>query len=135
MKSRKKVAVLEIYDAAMWDQLKGFWNKVQNQVSERNLFKEDADILRGTTNELFTKLKSLRANNDNNFKSVSTELYENFIKLIEGVEEKASKGLRINVLFEELKDLQKKFRDLNITKEHRSKIWDQDRRGIQKFEE
>ncbi len=121
---KEKVAVLEIYDAAMWDQLKGFWNKVQNQVSERNLFKEDADILRGTTNELFTKLKSLRANNDNNFKSVSTELYENFIKLIEGVEEKASKGLRINVLFEELKDLQKKFRDLNITKEHRSKIWD-----------
>jgi hypothetical protein len=108
----------------MWDHLKNFWNKVQDQVSERNLFKEDADVLRSTTNELFTKLKSLRANNDNNFKTLSAEIYDNFVKSIEAVEEKASKGLRINVLFDELKELQKKFRDLNITKDHRSKIWD-----------
>lgn len=121
---KERIASIENYDASLWDQLKNFWNKVQDQVRERNLFKEHAEILRTTTNDLFTKLKSLRANNDNSFKTASSELYDNFIQTIEGIEEKAAKGLRINVLFDELKDIQKKFKELNFTKEHRSKLWE-----------
>ena len=121
---KEKISGLENYDAQLWDQLKNFWNKVQDQVKERNLFKEHAEILRNSTNELFTKLKSLRTNNDNSFKTASSELFDNINKDIEAIEEKAAKGLRINVLFDELKDIQKKFKELNFTKEHRSKLWD-----------
>ena len=38
-----KISQLSSYSAEAWDQLKTFWNKVQDQVKEKNLFREHAD--------------------------------------------------------------------------------------------
>ena len=58
---KEKIQALSNYDAKMWDGLKAFWDKVQGQSRERNLFREHADTLRDNINVLFEDLKKLRA--------------------------------------------------------------------------
>jgi len=120
---KERVEQLTNFDSATWDHLKGFWDKVQEQVKERNLFRDQADSLRDTANELFTKLKEMRTRIDNDFKVKSKENLESFQKLVEDVETRAAKGLRIQPLFDELKELQQKFKSLEFTRDDRNKVW------------
>jgi len=120
---KERVEQLSNFDSAAWDHLKTFWDKVQEQVKERNLFRDQADSLRDTANGLFTKLKEMRTRIDNDFKTKSKDNLENFQKLIEDVEARAAKGLRIQPLFDELKELQSKFKSLEFTRDDRNKVW------------
>ena len=120
---KDRVDGLEAFDSNLWESLKQFWGKVQTQVKERNLFKEHADALRDNTNILFAKLKELRAKLDDQFKKVSQENHDSFIEKLEEVEQKIKEGLRLQPIFEELKKLQKQFRESKFTRDHRSKVW------------
>jgi DNA repair exonuclease SbcCD ATPase subunit len=120
---KDKIEALRDYDANVWDELKAFWDKVQNQVRERNIFREQADMLRDTANELFTKLKLLRTQLDDNFKSKSKDNFDKLHTLIEDIEQRAAKGLRLQPLFDELKQLQQQFKELEFTRDDRNKIW------------
>ena len=44
---------------------------------------------------------------------------------MDAVEKKVEDGLSLQPLFEELKEIQKKFRDTNFTREHRALVWKQ----------
>ncbi len=120
---RQKINAADRYENSLWDNLKSFWDKVQEQVKDRNLFKDHADALRDNTNELFSHMKTLRAKMDEEFRNRSKELMETFHKTIDDIHERMSSGTRLAPLFEELKDLQRKFRDARFTREHRSKVW------------
>lgn len=112
------------FESSLWDELKTFWDKVQNQVRDKNLFREHADALRDKTNELFALLKSLRTKLDQEFEAVSRENYDRMLQQLAEIERKITEGLRLQPLFEELKEMQRKFRDIKFTKEHRAKVWE-----------
>ena len=44
--------------------------------------------------------------------------------MLADVEKKVSDGLRLQPLFDDLKEMQRKFREAKLTKDHRTKIWD-----------
>jgi chromosome segregation ATPase len=44
--------------------------------------------------------------------------------MLTDVEKKVSDGLRLQPLFDDLKEMQRKFREAKLTKDHRTKIWD-----------
>ncbi len=120
---KEKVESLKSFDSATWEALKSFWAKVQDQVRDRNLFREHANALRDSTNEIFSKLKELRSSLDEEFQSVSNEHFEQFMQILEDLEKKVVDGMNLTVIFDELKNIQRKFRDAKFTREHRSKVW------------
>jgi len=120
---KEKIEQLTDYDSKTWEALKTFWNKVQGQVRERNLFRDHANSLRENTNELFSKMKEMRAVLNKEFEGVSQTHFETFKTKLTELEEKVTKGMNLTNIFNELKDVQKQFRDTKFTKEHRAKVW------------
>ncbi len=117
------VAKLTAYDSDTWEQLKNFWGKVQDQVKERNLLREHADILRDETNVLFGKLKELRSALDDQFREMSKGHMDTFMTKLDDIEKNVADGVRLPAVFDQLKGLQRNFREIKLTREHRSKIW------------
>ena len=121
---QEKIGKLTAFDANVWDGLKGFWSKVQEQVRERNLFRDHANALRDNTNALFGKMKELRSALDNEFKALSKEHHGQFLSTLENIEAKIKAGVNLPGIFEELKKIQRNFRDTKLTREHRSQVWE-----------
>lgn len=121
---KEKVDQLSAYSSDVWDELKGFWGKVQGQVRERNLFRDHANTLRDNTNQLFDRMKELRASLDAEFQKVSQDAYEGFISKLDDLEKRAEGGSKLAAVFEELKDMQRRFRESKLTREHRSSVWE-----------
>jgi len=121
---KTRVDKIEAFDGDLWGSLKNFWDKVQAQVSDKNLLREHADKLRDATNALFGRLKELRSKLDEDFQHRSKENVDKFNAMLEAVETKIVEGLRLQGLFDELKELQRKFRDTEFTRDHRSKVWE-----------
>ncbi len=122
---KERVEQLSGYSGEVWEELKGFWAKVQDQMRERNLFREHADELKNTTNDLFGKMKDMRKTLDKEFQTVSEQHLNEFKETLGGIKERLEKGLNLNGIFEDLKNVQRKFRDTKLTRDHRSSVWDQ----------
>lgn len=119
-----KVTQLTEYSGEVWDSLKGFWNKVQEQVKDRNLFREHAEVLRDTTNGLFDQLKQMRTSMSNEFEENSKTLYNQFNNVLDEIEKKVEIGIqRFPEIFEDLKKTQASFRDKKLTRDHSNEIW------------
>ena len=121
---KEKVEQLTGYDSKVWESLKGFWSKVQSQVRERNLFKDHANSLRDNTNLLFARLKEMRATLDQEFQQLSEGHLNTFMNTLQDVEDKIVKGMNLSGVFDELKNIQRQFRDTKLTREHRAKVWE-----------
>lgn len=122
---KEKVAALQTYDPKLWDSLRGFWDKVQDQARDRNLFREHADNLRDNINALFDDLKKMRARVQDEFSAVSQKVFDDFSKALSDVEARiASGGAKMNSVFDELKQLQRRYRDAKMSNEHRNQLWD-----------
>lgn len=120
---RDKVSDLTAFDEATWEELKGFWGKVQSQIHDKNLFRDHAGKLRDQTNDLFGKLKELRRQLDDEFKTRSKANAKALMEKLANIEERIEGGLGLQPLFEELKKLQNQYKDTPLTKDDRSKIW------------
>ena len=119
-----KVTQLTEYSGEVWNSLKGFWTKVQEQVRERNLFREHADVLRDTTNVLFEEMKQKRTTLSNEFEGNSSAIYAKFNEVLDEIEKKVEQGInRFPSVFEDLKKTQSQFRDQKLTKDHSNEIW------------
>lgn len=111
------------YSIHAWDELKNFWDKVQGQIQDRNIFRSHAAALKEQTNNMFTRLKELRKDLDKEFNDESKTNFEKFNAKLEEIEERITKGLSLHVLFEDLKQLQNKLKDIRFSKDHRNKVW------------
>lgn len=118
-----RVNAMTTYSADMWNTLKEFWDKVQGQVRERNLFREHADTLRDKINALFTKLKELRTDMDNAFVSQSKAVHDKFMADLDAIEQRATSGGRLASLFDELKLVQRNFREAKLSRDHSNSVW------------
>ncbi|MFZ4544125.1 MAG: hypothetical protein ACOYOA_08760 [Saprospiraceae bacterium] len=121
---KEKVDKLTNYDGGMWDTLKTFWDKVQNQVQERNLFREHADSLRDGINTMFVKLKDMRTSLNTEFEAKSAEAHNNFMALLDAIEERIKTNPKSASIFEDLKQMQADYRTAVMTRDHRNHVWE-----------
>ncbi len=120
---KDRVGQLSKFDTGIWEELKGFWSKVQEQVREKNLFHDHATKIKERTNELFSELKLMRKALDKEFQSVSEEHFSNMREQLQKIEKKIEDGLSLQPIFQELKDIQRTFRNTKFTGEHRGQLW------------
>ena len=120
-----KIAQMSHFSGEVFGALKGFWVKVNNQLKDRNLFREHADELRDTTNVLFEKLKSMRTEVANEYEENSKKWFEQLTVVLDDIEQRIEEGVsRFPDLFEKLKNVQKQFREQKLTRDHSNEIWD-----------
>lgn len=132
---KEKIEGLSQYENVAWDDLKNFWTKVQNQVNEKNLFREHGAALREKTNHLFDKLKELKKSLESEFETQSKKYYETFSQELNDIEEKIEKGLGLSPLFDDLKKIQTKVREFKFTKDDRNELWDKIDASFKKLKE
>lgn len=120
---KDKVEQLTEYDKDLWNEMKAFWEKVQGQVKEKNLYREHANTLRKSSDLVFDMLKKLRKVLDAEFEKLSSEAVNGFFGKMDQIEGKIDKGLGLKPIFEELKKVQSEFRDAKFTRDDRNKVW------------
>ncbi|MCB0655686.1 MAG: hypothetical protein KDC57_06085 [Saprospiraceae bacterium] len=120
---KERVKSATDFEHPLWEDLKGFWNKVQDQVKERNLFKEHIQELRDKTNKLFDEMKKKRRAMDEVFEKKSKEYATRFEEELNEIKEKIDEGLSLQPIFDELKKIQNRFKDSPLSQADRSKIW------------
>jgi len=121
---QEKVNALDSFQPPVWEELKGFWGRIQEQIRDRNLDRSHAQELRQKTNALFAQMKALRRKQDEAFKEHSKEERDRFMKELEAIEERLAQGMRLQGLFEDLKKLQRSIKKAPLTRDHRSAVWD-----------
>lgn len=119
----EKVHAMQEFSSGVWDELKGFWDKVMVQARDRNLFREHIDQLRDKSNGLFDHLKSLRKASEMKLRQQSGEIASAFNEKLDDVFAKVSEGKHLINLFETLKGLQREYHDLALTRDDRNKLW------------
>lgn len=132
---KEKIDHLTAFDSQAWDELRTFWAKIQEQVNERNLFREHGAALREKTNVLFDRLKELKKSYISEAESISKKHLDDMIGLLQNVEAKIEKGLGLGPLFNELKKIQNDIKDIKFTKEDRNEIWDKINVAFKKLKE
>jgi len=115
---------LKEYDNKTWNEMRTFWSKVQEQVIEKNLFRDHAQNLKNKTNRLFDHLKALKKKVEDQYETNSAKHKETIMAELKNIEDKIEKGLGLKPIFEELKNLQNKLRGIKFTKNDRNTIWE-----------
>jgi hypothetical protein len=119
-----KVEKMTKYSKEMWEELKTFQTKIQNQVQEQNLFREHTNILRDRLNELFGSLKKLREVEDTAFEAAANEVFQKMSNLLNQVDEALEKNSGDwGKWFDKLKALQAELKTAKLTREGRNEIW------------
>jgi hypothetical protein len=119
-----QIAQMSEFSGEVFGALKGFWGKVNNQVKDRNLFREHADDLRDTTNNLFEKLKGMRTVVMNEYEDNSKKWFDQLNATLDDVEQRIETGIqRFPELFDKLKNTQKEFREQKLTRDHSNELW------------
>jgi hypothetical protein len=120
---KERVHTMQEFSLPLWEELKGFWDKVQNQFRERNLFRDHVDALRKESDELFAHMKKLRQATEATARKRSAELASGFSEKLDDVFAKIEEGTQLINTFESLKGLQREYHDLDLTRDDRNKLW------------
>jgi gas vesicle protein len=118
-----KIKNADQYQNTLWEEMKEMWEKVQKNIFDKTLLREHSQQLREMTNDIFTSLKSMRKDMDGELDRVSREFADKFNGKLDEVEGKIKSGLGLQPLFNDLKRLQQEFKDAQLSRGDRSKIW------------
>lgn len=121
---KEKLKGLSEYDNIIWEDLKGFWDKVQVQIREKSLFRNHIESLKVKTDEAFKMLKELKKKGEKELKEESSKNFAHFSEILNTIEDKIRSGLGLHPIFEELKQVQQKFRETEFSRDHRKALWD-----------
>ena len=120
---KEKLSGADNYKNQLWEEMKETWEKVQKNIFDKTLMREHGQQLREMTNDIFTQLKDMRKNLDTEADRVSREVADKFNATLDQVEEKIKGGLGLQPLFNDLKRLQGEFKDAELSRGDRAKIW------------
>lgn len=118
-----QVESLQAYSKSTWDTMKDFWDKIQTQINEQNIFREHSEALRERTNGLFAKLKDLRSLEDSAFELESRKNFDEVAGQIAKIETELESAQDTFGLFEALKNIQKDFKNIKLSRTLRSELW------------
>ena len=99
------------YSSDLWNQAKNFWQKVQSQLQDKTLMREQGNELRKRSDAVFAKLKELREAVNAQYEEESTKQKAKFAALLDDVEKRIGEGTHLNKVFQELRELQRKFHE------------------------
>ena len=120
-----RIEAMDTYDRNIWDELRAFQNKVQEQHKSRNLSNEKNEQLRGQINPLFTRLKELRAEEDSRLQAASSELLDKLNEELGRIETVLyGPNPYLNSVFNDLREVQKSYRAQSLPRSSRNEIWD-----------
>lgn len=120
---KEKLTGSDNYKNQLWEEMKETWEKIQKNIFDKTLMREHGHQLREMTNDIFTQLKDMRKNLDTEVDRVSREIADKFNKKLDEVEEKIKSGLGLQPLFNDLKRMQQEFKDAELSRGDRAKIW------------
>jgi hypothetical protein len=113
----------EAYSGELWNQAKTFWQKVQSQVQDKTLLREQGNELRKRSDAVFAKLKEMRQAVNAQYEVESAKQKENFSQLLADLEVRIGEGTHLNKVFQELRDVQRKFHNVKFTKQDRDSVY------------
>ena len=111
------------YSSDLWNQAKNFWQKVQGQLQDKTLLREQGNELRKRSDAVFVKLKELREAVNAEYEAESVKQKANFAALLEGLEARIVEGTHLNKVFQELREVQRKFHGVKFTKKDRDAVY------------
>ncbi|WP_116105039.1 hypothetical protein [Lewinella sp. IMCC34191] len=111
------------YSSDLWNQAKAFWQKVQGQLQDKTLLREQGNELRKRSDAVFARLKELRQEVNAQYEAESAKQKEKFGQLLQEVEGRITEGTHLNKVFQELRDLQRKFHGIKFTKKDRDEVY------------
>ena len=111
------------YSSELWNQAKNFWQKVQSQLQDKTLMREQGNELRKRSDAIFARLKELRQEVNAQYEAESAKQKAKFSKLLEDVETRIGEGTHLNKVFQELRELQRKFHGIKFTKQDRDEVY------------
>ena len=120
---KEKIHSADSYKNQLWEEMKESWEKIQKNIFDKTLLREHGQQLRDMTNDIFSRLKNMRKEMDSEIDRVSHEIADTFNSKLDEVENKIKSGLGLHPLFNDLKRLQQEFKDANLSRNDRSKIW------------
>ncbi len=120
---KEKLKGADNYKNQLWEEMKEVWEKIQKNIFDKTLMRDHGHQLREMTNDIFSQLKNMRKELDSEVDRVSKELADKFNKKLDEVEEKVKSGLGLQPLFNDLKRMQQEFKNAELSRGDRTKIW------------
>ncbi len=118
-----KIDSLAGYDNQTWDELKGFWKRVQDHWNERILTQEDVEPIKEKTNQLFDQLKEMKSEFNDELKKTSRKHFDTFSVMLNEIDDRIQANKNLKQVFDDLKKVQEKFKGTEITRDYHRKIW------------
>jgi len=111
------------YSSDLWNQAKNFWQKVQGQLQDKTLLRQQGNDIRKRVDKSFDKLKAMREVLNEKYKEQSGKNVATFGALLEDAEKRIGEGTHLNKVFNDLRDIQKKFHNVKFTKTDRDAVY------------
>ena len=111
------------YSSDLWNQAKNFWKKVQGQLQDKTLLRSQGNDIRKRVDATFDTLKGMRDKLNEQYKEESQKQVAAFSTKLEKAEAAIEEGTHLNKVFNELREIQRKFHNVKFTKEDRDAIY------------
>ncbi len=113
---------LEKFEDAVFERLKGAWNKVQTELNNKVLRYEHSHDLRKLSDELFEKIKILRRGKEKEVRSKSKELKKDIRADLKKAQTKLEEQKDLRALFKELQRIQERVNKAPLAREDRNAL-------------